>query len=151
MKAQAATEYLIMFAVAVIITLIAIGVLSGFPDLGRGISDRESAAYWSTASIGITKYVVATNSEKTSIVFRNNNNFPISIDNATVGNHTRAIRQMLSAGQSTDVDGGDAIGCPMPGAKYYYYVTINYTDVSNGNRYVFYGEKPIVGVCQQSD
>jgi hypothetical protein len=148
MKAQATTEYLIMFAVAIIIALIAVGVLGGFPDLSGGVGARDSAAYWNVATIGITKYIISTSSENSSIAFRNNNNFPIYLNSVTVANQTRPIGQALSPGQSIQVDGGSSISCPLPGAKYYYMVMINYTDVSTGNSYVFYGEKPLVGVCQ---
>jgi len=149
-RGQAATEYLIMFAIAVIIALIAVGALSGFPDLGGGMGERESIAYWTTANVGITKYILATNSQDTRITFRNNNNYPIMVENVTFGNSTLVVEQVLSPGQSTEIGGGDAVGCPTAGMKYYVYATIYYTDVSSGSSYGFYGMKPLVGTCQKS-
>jgi predicted amidohydrolase len=38
------------------IPAIVIGVLGGFPGMTRGISERDSAAYWSGADVGIIRY-----------------------------------------------------------------------------------------------
>ena len=48
-RGQAATEYLIILAVVVIIALIVVGVLGAFPALSSGITKQQSEAYWINA------------------------------------------------------------------------------------------------------
>lgn len=149
MRAQAATEYLIMFAVVVIIALIVVGVLSGFPRISGGISERESAAYWATAEIAIPKYYISTNPQATRIAFRNSNNFPVRLDYAYFGDQLVHIDRTLYAGGTLEFNGTRNVICFAPGEKYYFNVSIRYRDLQSGSPYSFVGERPLVGVCQQ--
>ena len=148
-RGQAATEYIIMFAVAVIIAIIIAGVLGGFPTISGGIGERESSAYWTTSQIAITKHHISLNSNNSVITFRNNQNYPIFLERATFNGAELVIGRTLSPGASVEVSGGDAVWCPLPGAKYYFNVTIYYTDLESGSELSFNGERPLVGMCQR--
>ena len=158
MKGQAATEYLIILAVVVIIALIVIGVLGGFPGMTRGISERESAAYWAGADVGIIRYALQTSSGNSQIVLRNNKNFQVTVTNITIGAQTPAqtdytpnIPQNIAPGASRSLLANySKLNCSSGtvGDLYTLAVTITYQDTQYGTTYTFYGEKPLVGTCQ---
>lgn len=148
LKGQAATEYLIMFALVVIIALIVAGALGGFPQLGGAVGERESAAYWSSANIGIIAHHISTDSSKTRITFRNNNNFPIRLERADFGYQNLNIGRVLSPGSNVEVNGTNVVSCLGAGDRYYLNVTIYYTDTQSGSLLSFTGERPLVGICQ---
>ncbi|MEK6901999.1 MAG: hypothetical protein AABX02_00230 [archaeon] len=45
-RGQGTTEYLIILAIVIVIALVVVGVLGGFPSLGSGISAGQSKSYW---------------------------------------------------------------------------------------------------------
>ena len=147
-KAQAATEYLIMFALVIIIALIIAGVLGGFPQIGGTVSERQSQAYWATAEVGIIKYNFHTDPAKTRVTFRNNNNYPIRIDRASFDYMSLRIGRNLAPGGSFEVNGSNTVSCWPSGGKYYYNVTVYYTDLQSGSQLTFFGDEPLVGTCQ---
>ena len=149
MRGQGATEYIVMFAVVVIIAIIVAGVLGGFPALHSGTGDRESAAYWATAPVAITRSHVSTDPSRTVLSFRNNNNYPIFVDRATFAGIELVIGRTLSPGMDVDVSGGSVLACPVAGARYYYNVTIYYDDVETGSSLTLHGERQLIGLCEQ--
>ncbi len=76
-RGQTSTEYLIILAVVVIIALIVVGILSGFPSIGRGTSAKASAAYWASAPIGILSYDLSDTAASNSLIIMNN--LPVEI------------------------------------------------------------------------
>ena len=148
MRGQAATEYIIMFAVVVIIALIVAGALGGFPTISGGIGERESSAYWTTAPIAISKHHISLNSSKSLLVFRNNQNYPVFLERAKFNGAELIIGRTLYPGSSVEVDGGNSVWCPLQVSKYYFNVTIYYTDLESGGELSFRGERPLVGVCE---
>jgi len=154
-RAQAATEYLIILAVVVIIALIVIGVMGGFPGMTRGISERDSAAYWTGADVGITRYsIVASGSAASStLVFRNNKNFQVTVKNMSIDgtNVTGFTNMTISPGSTASLNITAAnlnCGSATVGNGYSKNVIIYYVDPQYGNSYTFSGEKPLVGTCQ---
>lgn len=49
-KSQTATEYLIILAVVIVISLIVVGVLGGIPSIGGGLKERALVAKWQVKS-----------------------------------------------------------------------------------------------------
>ncbi|QLJ53092.1 MAG: hypothetical protein Sv326_0917 [Candidatus Fermentimicrarchaeum limneticum] len=149
-RAQAAIEYLIILAVVVIIALIVIGVIGGFPGMTRGVSERDSAAYWAGADVGITRYFVATGTPTTQLIVRNNKLFQINLTNITFDggngiNYTTGV--LISPGSAISVN-MTAAGCATGGQSFSKNVVITYKDATYGVQYTFTGEKPLVGTCQ---
>ena len=148
MHGQAATEYIIMFAVVVIIALIVAGILGGFPTLYGGVGERESSAYWTTATVAISKHHISTFSNNTVITFRNNNHYPIFLDRATFTGTELIIGRTLYPGENVDVSGAGMLACPYGGSRYAYNVTIHYDDLDTGSNLTVLGQRPLVGTCQ---
>ena len=150
-KGQAAIEYLIILAVVVIIALIVIGVIGGFPGMTRGVSERDSAAYWAGADIGITRYYLTNGDPGTDsqLVLRNNRLFSVNVTAITFdGSSVFATATPLSPGSSTAVNLTTA-ACATAGQTVTKNVVITYKDATYGVTYTFTGEKPLVGTCQE--
>ncbi len=147
-RAQAAVEYLMILAVVIIIALVVVGVLGGFPTLTAGISEKESAAYWTTTDVGIVRSVISGTG--VSMVLRNNKNFPIEITQVNVGGTTgAAISQTLQPGQTTSLISVATLGASCTsGSSYSHNIVIKYDDVTYGTSYTFTGAKALVGTCQ---
>jgi hypothetical protein len=147
-KGQAATEYLIILAVVVIIALIVIGVLGGFPGMTRGISERDSATYWTVADVGIIRYNLPASGNST-FVFRNNKNFQVELVNLTVDATTLSLGNATVAPDATLAFTNVSINCGgAAGSSFSHNIVITYKDPQYGNVYTFTGEKPLVGTCQ---
>ncbi len=158
-KGQASTEYLIILAVVVIVALAVVGVLGGFPTLTKGVSTKDSLAYWQSGDIGIEKPYLSTSADST-IVLRNNQNFGITItsvafNGAPANNGTNSnLPATLSPGQTVTVlitanATNPCTGGVAGSSTFSPTVRINYYDTSSlSNQYQFTGAKPLVGTCQ---
>jgi len=157
-RGQAAIEYLIILAVVVIIALIVIGVIGGFPGMTRGISERDSAAYWAGADVGITRYYVNGSADAVSsqLVIRNNRLFTVNVTSITFEGGSNLINAssedtgfLVTPGSAVLVvanfTGGSAC---TKGQSFSKNVVILYKDATYGVAYTFTGEKPLVGTCQ---
>ena len=147
-RGQAATEYLIILAVLLMAALVAIAVSGGFRDTGRDISETDSAAYWAGAEIGIAQYGMAAGRNST-IVFRNNRNFPIRLISASfgqvpygLGNYAIGpgqLSEQISIGATCGAAAGEIFSIP---------VSITYEDTQYGAVRTFTGDAPLIGTCQ---
>ncbi|MCX6775794.1 MAG: hypothetical protein NT130_03035, partial [Candidatus Micrarchaeota archaeon] len=155
---QAAIEYLIILAVVVIIALIVIGVIGGFPGMTRGVSERDSAAYWAGADVGITRYYVKGTGDAVSsqLVIRNNRLFTINLTSITfdaganlVNGTSIASGFLISPGSAVLVVLNFTPGAPCSSTQSFSKnAVILYKDATYGVAYTFTGEKPLVGTCQ---
>ncbi|MFH0961966.1 MAG: hypothetical protein V1820_04750 [archaeon] len=158
-RAQSSTEYLVILAVVVIIALAVVGVLGGFPTLTKGVSTKDSLAYWQSGEVGVEKPYLSTSTNST-LVLRNNQNFGITItgvffNNAPAQNGTNSnLPATLSPGQTVTVlmtanSTNPCIGTTAGSATFSPIVKLTYYDTSaNANTYQFTGAKPLVGTCQ---
>jgi hypothetical protein len=143
-RGQAAVEYLMILAVVIIIALVVVGVLGGFPTLTAGISEKESAAYWTSSDIGIVRYVVGAN---TQMVLRNNKNFAIRDLTVTVGGLAGSMQTItLQPGETTNLAVVSSKSCTS--GSYSFPVSIDYVDATYGTNYTYTGAKQLVGTCQ---
>jgi len=59
-RGQAATEYLIIVSIVIVIALIAMTTVSGFPSLIGGTSKARSSDFWNRADFAITAYSLSS-------------------------------------------------------------------------------------------
>jgi len=147
-KAQAATEYIIIFAIVIIIALIVVGVMGGIPRLGGSTSARAVASYWQQADIAITaSYFNQTNG---SVVVRNNMPFDIMLSNLSIGpdyNATNLPIATIKSGAEASVFFVNSTGI-VPGDAAYP-VTFTYYNLDKGlGPYNFTGEERLVSRVQ---
>ncbi|SRR3989338_4761444 len=144
-KAQTATEYLIILAVVIIISLIVIGVLGGIPGIGKGAANRASAAFWKTSDIAITDFAISASGTDTIIV-KNNLKNTITINYLTINSIDLASGETLSSGGTRTYTGSVAV-CTA-GQGFSYTVSIAYTDSATGASYTYTGEgTKLEGTC----
>jgi hypothetical protein len=147
-RAQAATEYLIILAVVVIIALIVVGVLGGFQGLSGGITRQQSEAYWSSiADIGVLpNYKISPAIAELTV--RNNRPFPIKLKNIMIENEGTISPEGLTIppglSGNVNVSGHSCI----IGEQYVYNVQVIYVDPSTGRQFTFRGQNPLVGTCE---
>ncbi len=155
-RAQSSTEYLVILAVVVIIALAVVGVLGGFPTLTKGVSTKDSLAYWQSGDIGVERPYLSV-AQTSSIVLRNNQNFGVTVTNVTFNTalaYNGSSSFTLSPGQTATVTITNGPTNPCNGqtagsSTYSPTVKITYYDTSNTvNTYQFTGAKPLVGTCQ---
>jgi hypothetical protein len=156
-KGQSSTEYLVILAVVVIIALAVVGVLGGFPTLTKGVSTKDSLAYWQSADIGVEKPYLKV-AGASSFVIRNNQNFGIAFTNLTLTSSNGVVYNdtlvTLSPGQTATLSVNSTSAHPCSGASagvstFSPSVVISYKDASaTSNTYSFSGAKPLVGTCQ---
>lgn len=154
-KGQAAVEYLVILAVVVIIALVVVGVLGGFPALTRGVSERESAVYWQGADVSLARYI--GNSTGAFAIIRNARNFNIRQLNVTeFGTNTTTVQVFtgtLGPGEASTtfrfLGQLQAGSCATAGETFNVYpVKFQFLDAQFGTSYTFTGAKSLVGTCQ---
>lgn len=150
-KGQTATEYLIILAVTIIIALVAVSVLGGFPTLFTSQSgEMLSEAYWGSAKISITHHRIAGTVGR--FVFMNKMRYPIEITIISLDNIEllQAANMIVPSGGSQLIEQNTGFTCTNPGDKYAYKVTVNYTyaDRPELGEFTFTGLKPLIGICQ---
>ena len=84
MKAQGATEYLVLLAVVLIVALVSVALLGFFPGMASDAQMTQSKAYWSSASpIAITdvggRFIRSNGGIYGYIFFRNVGAYPIRV------------------------------------------------------------------------
>ncbi len=149
-KGQAATEYLIILAVVVIIALIVVGVLGGFQGLTGGITEQQSATYWAGTEIGIQpNYRLSTSGAELTV--KNNRPFTIKVQDVKLGGAGTmgGGAVTLNPGSTADVlvDTGATTGCTK-GTYFSYNVTMVYVEPTSGRNFSLVGATPLVGTCQ---
>ncbi len=164
-RGQAATEYMIILAVVIIIALIVVGVMGGIPGIGSGAKTKASAAYWSQADIAIVAYSVTSASPQTmTLKLRNNLRSTITITNVSyaISPSSSAIRELTNTtyvtapGQtititvtSTTSSGITSICTTTSvGNSWSTPLSIKYTDQETGATYYFTGDgNKLEGSC----
>jgi len=100
MKAQGATEYLVLLAVVLIVALVSVALLGFFPGMASDAQVTQSQMYWKSASpIAITEWGAinhnnpgrGTNFTLTYLRIRNNGPYTITITKVVGGNDSTSL------------------------------------------------------------
>src|SRR3989338_2659699 len=143
-RAQTATEYLVILAVVIVIALIVVGVLGGFPQFGAGGQQRSEDAYWQQADIGIVEHSFGDLAISMRLKLRNNMQKDILLSSVTLGDFSGDTiifnRQVLIRASTTYViDSSNYLtgkDCSA-GVSYAYDVTFTYYDPETLVLYTF--------------
>lgn len=131
-KSQTATEYLIILAVVIVIALIVIGVLGGIPFIGGGASSSASEARLKSLGIGVENYAFSNISG--IISFKNNKADSVSVTAVYVdGKECGYGSFILKAGQIRKMN---CTNITSSSEIYEYSLSVNWTDVNSGSKYV---------------
>ncbi len=151
-KGQTATEYLVILAVVIVIALIVVGVLGGFPGIGSSSKRRSSELYWGSADIAVTAHSFDAAGAANVLKVRNNLRNTVTITAITVDETVVVTNDTsLASGGSATFSGSNIashIDCGSSGDSYAYGVSIAYTDADTGANYTFTGAgTKLEGTC----
>ena len=148
-KGQTSVEYLVLLAIAIVIAVVAVGVLSGFIKIGTATTyQKKGAIYWKSADIGIMDWEIYPSGTNSIMVLQNNKEYQINIGRVATAGTTIEIGQTLLPGDtylwSTD---NAAFDCDA-GASYSYEMTFEFDNLEHGvyNK-TFTGVERLAGPC----
>ena len=151
-KGQTSVEYLVLLAIAIVIAVVAVGVLSGFIKIGTATTyKKKGLIYWKSADVGIMDWEIYTTStsQNSTLVLQNNKEYQIRIDWVSIngGTTTYNIDQTLLPGDTYNWVGTTPFNCTA-GGSYSYEVTFQYDNLEHSvlNKQ-FTGIEKMAGTC----
>jgi len=155
MRGQGSSEYLIVLAVVLVVSLVTIVLVGGFPAMGGDARKAESSQYWigsakpfsitEQTQINDTVFITLLNTESTRFVLRN-----ITL---TTGNRTFSPLDMptdgftMGGGVRKTITISNMTRCNETSYDEYEYdvhITYDTSDIAGKSEY---GSKPIIGKC----
>ncbi|MBM3282155.1 MAG: class III signal peptide-containing protein [Candidatus Diapherotrites archaeon] len=145
-RGQGTTEYLIILAIVIVIALVVVGVLGGFPSLGAGVSEGTSKTYWmGTSPLAITEYSVSTTTG--TLVVKNMTASAITLDDVNYNGAMASLTDVvIGAGATVNVTDTD-FTCSTRGQVYTKTIALKYNTTNLSGQF-FTGIQPLVGQCQ---
>jgi hypothetical protein len=143
-----------LLAVAIVIVIVAVGVLLGFISLSSGSQyEKKSKVYWQSTDIALSDWMVS-DIGYSNFVVQNNKDYQIYLRSMSLdtGSLSRSfpINVNLLPGNTYNFN-APLVGC-RSGGSYSYVVGFSFdsieSDISNKR---FTGVEPLVGVCQRKD
>ena len=151
-KGQTSVEYLVLLAIAIVIAVVAVGVLSGFIKIGTATTyKKKGAVYWKSADIGIMDWEVyaTSDTQNSTVVMQNNKEYQIMVDWISVdgGSTTYSVTQTLLPGDTYSWTGTTPFNCST-GGSYSYEITFQYDNLEHSvlNKQ-FTGVEKMAGSC----
>lgn len=146
LKAQGTTEYLIILAIVIVIALVVVGVLGGFPKIGGNINEAQSKTYWASIQpIGIIDWKMVSSGSSTFVFQNNSSTNNLQVTELSLNGTAMSIADTnINAGAKASLS-GTGVNCT-GGSTYSYNAVITYNtpDISAKT---FTGSVPIVGTC----
>jgi len=145
-KGQGTAEYLIIFAVIIVVALVVAGVMGWFPGTSSTISESQSKAYWASSTpLAITDWKITSTNAQFSL--QNNSTEKLTFDSITLdGTDLNLTDASVAAGANHNTSVSTAVTCTS-GSPYQYDVTITYSVEGGLSGQTFTGAKPVVGTC----
>jgi len=150
-KGQTSVEYLVLLAIAIVIAVVAVGVLSGFIKIGTATTyKKKGAIYWKSAEIGIMDWEIfqTSASQLSTIVLQNNKEYQITVDWISFdgGSTTNPLAITLLPGDVYRWE-TENLSCSS-GGSYSYVVTFQYQNREHGVLgKKFTGIEKLAGAC----
>ena len=150
MKAQGATEYLVLLAVVLIVALVSVALLGFFPGMASDAQETQSKMYWSSASPISIVEVAARHLHNTAgspevnhtIIYlriKNNGPYQISITKILASGNSISVINTGNWGPTPSLSGRVVLS---PGEEFYFGDRLNYfpgvPDRGTGNRNFFF-------------
>lgn len=151
---QTSVEYLVLLAIAIVIAVVAVGVLAGFIKIGTATTYKKKGnIYWKSADIGILDWeIYQTSSTQDSILLlQNNKEFQIKLNWISTGGGaagtTYPINRELLPGDTYHYVAGRPFNCTS-GGSYSYDITFSYDNLEgNIPNKRFTGIEKLSGTC----
>lgn len=147
-RAQTSAEYLIVLGVVLVLALVVVGVLGGFPAIGPGSAEKAGRAYWSSADIGVDSLAIDANG--TVVTLRNNRQHQVRVTAVSLSGTALGIGPALVASGLTRAFSGSEVSCASPGERFSHTIAISYTDTETDANHTLRGEEPFAGMCAEA-
>ncbi|MFC2162281.1 hypothetical protein ACFLRF_01240 [Candidatus Altiarchaeota archaeon] len=155
-KGQTSVEYLVILAIAIIVAVVAVGVVSGFIKIGASTTyQRRGIIYWKSTDIAVADWDIYQTSaaQNSTLILQNNKEYQVRIDWVSTdwvagSGTTTGIDVTLLPGEvyTFQVNSG-AFNCTS-NQPYAYDVTFQYDNIEHGlNNKQFTGTEQISGSC----
>jgi hypothetical protein len=151
---QTSVEYLIILAIAIVIAVVAVGVLSGFIKIGSATSyKKKGIVYWKSADIGIMDWEIyqTSPSQNSTVVLQNNKEYLLTVNWVSIdgGATTYPIDVAMLPGNVYKWEGTEPFNCTS-GKSYAYPITFGYENKEYGIAgKVFTGTEQLAGPCSE--
>ncbi len=150
-RGQTSVEYLVLLAIAIVIAVVAVGVLSGYIRIGTATTYKKKASiYWKSADIGIMDWDIQPSGTATALVFQNNKEFQVNLDwiSTDGGTTTLAIGQTLLPGDIYKFTTTDSSFDCTSGSSYSYDLSFQFDNLEhNLMNKDFTGTEKLTGAC----
>jgi hypothetical protein len=148
-RGQTSVEYLVLLAIAIVIAVVAVGVLSGFIKIGTATTYKKKGnIYWKSADIGIMDWEIYPETEDSTLVFQNNKEYQIKVNwmSTDSGVTTIDVSKTLLPGDTYNFQ-TRAVNCTS-GGSYSNTITFNYDNLEhNVLSKTFTGVEKLAGTC----
>lgn len=151
MRAQGATEYLVLLAVVLIVALVSIALLGFFPGLAGDAKMTQSAAYWKSEAspFSIQEHSVTGSTGATSLIVQNmDSSGTFTLTNvslaSSLGSCSNSTSTAFGSGETRTILCTDVSISGSAGATYELNVNITYT-TPHGLTKTEFGSKPVIG------
>lgn len=145
-RGQGTTEYLIILAIVIVIALVVVGVLGGFPRIGSSIGEGQSKTYWSSVQpLALIEWKVGATGTS-SLVFQNQTSSSITLNSVLWDTNSITVSQAIGPGGKYTVS-SSSVRCSPAGQPFSKSMAYNYT-TTNLSSIDFNGSSPVVGNCQ---
>jgi uncharacterized protein (UPF0333 family) len=151
-RGQASVEYLVLLAIAIVIAVVAVGVLAGFIKIGTATTyKKKGVVYWKSSEIGIMDWEIyaTSGSQNSTVILQNNKEYEILVNWVSIngGSTTYAINKNLLPGDTYKWTGAVPFNCSS-GGGYSFTVTFNYDNLENSVlSKIFTGVEKLAGAC----
>ncbi len=150
-KGQTSVEYLVLLAIAIVIAVVAVGVLSGFIKIGTATTyKKKGMIYWKSADIGIMDWEMFPSGTTSTLVFQNNKEYQVTLDwiSDDAGVTTLSIGQTLLPGDTYKFTTTDTMFDCSTGGSYSYALSFQYDNLEHSvlNKQ-FTGIEKLAGSC----
>ncbi|MCX6801019.1 MAG: MopE-related protein [Candidatus Diapherotrites archaeon] len=125
-KGQGAIEYIILLAIIVVLGLVAVSIISSFPDSAMTITKAQSEAYWLIQGIALKGVAVDSNGDGI-LKFENKTDTRITLTSLVInGNAIDITDKVLYPSEEANINLSNLVPCT--GTSEEYRITINYID-----------------------
>jgi hypothetical protein len=151
-RGQTSVEYLVILAIAIVISVVAVGVIAGYIKIGSATTyKRKGQVYWKSADIGIMDWNIrdpSVSGKNSTLMLVNNREYEIHIDwfSLNAGTTTYALDQTLLPGDTYRLD-TTILNCSS-GSSYSFDLTFQYKNVEHDiEEKQFTGVEKVTGTC----
>jgi hypothetical protein len=151
-RGQASVEYLVLLAIAIVIAVVAVGVLAGFIKIGTATTyKKKGVVYWKSSELGIMDWEIyqTSTTQNSTVILQNNKEYEILVNWVSIngGTTTYSINKNLLPGDTYKWVGSTPFNCSS-GGGYSYTVTFNFDNLENAvYSKVFTGVEKLAGAC----